>query len=90
MQERVQVVRNAAAAAVRQQREIVDGDRAYRSGTTALAGAVVLLDECVRRFRKYAGCTAVRALEAAARFLRSKVSSQRGMVTQRGAAILRK
>ena len=45
--------------------EIVSGDKAYRSGTTTLAGAVVALDECVRRFRKYTNCSTVRALEAA-------------------------
>lgn len=43
----------------------VEGDRAYRAGTKTLAGAVVALDECVRRFRRYARCTAARALESA-------------------------
>jgi N-acetylglucosamine-6-phosphate deacetylase len=45
--------------------EVVGGDRAYRAGTTTLAGAVVPLDECVRRFLKYADCGIVEALEAA-------------------------
>ena len=41
------------------------GDRVYRSGTETLAGAVLPLDECVRRFQRMCGCDAVRALEAA-------------------------
>ena len=45
--------------------DVVGGDRVYRAGTSTLAGAVVPLDECVRRFHQYAGCTIVAALEAA-------------------------
>lgn len=43
----------------------ISGDRAYVNGTTTLAGAVVPLDECVKRFHQFAGCGHVRALEAA-------------------------
>ena len=41
------------------------GDRVYRSGTETLAGAVLPLDECVRRFQRMCGCDAVRSIEAA-------------------------
>lgn len=41
------------------------GERAYREGSDTLAGAVVTLDECVRRYKKYADCSSVAALEAA-------------------------
>jgi N-acetylglucosamine-6-phosphate deacetylase len=41
------------------------GDKAYREGTQTLAGAVVPLDECMRRFRTFCGCGSVRAIEAA-------------------------
>ena len=44
---------------------VVEGGRAYKAGTTTLAGAVVTLDECVRRFRAMTGASVVAALEAA-------------------------
>ena len=43
----------------------VVGDRAYRQGTQTLAGAVVPLNECVRRFARFCDCGAVAAIEAA-------------------------
>ncbi len=45
--------------------EVTPDGRAVRPGTETLAGAVVPLDECMRRFRKFTGCTIVEALEAA-------------------------
>lgn len=45
--------------------DVVGDDTAYRHGTRTLAGAVVPLDECVRRFRRLCGTSIVRALEAA-------------------------
>jgi len=45
--------------------EVVSGDRACKAGTDTLAGAVVPLDECVRRFKRYTGCSVVEAIEAA-------------------------
>lgn len=45
--------------------EVAGGDRAYRAGTKTLAGAVVPLDECVRRFLRYTEGGVVEALEAA-------------------------
>ena len=44
---------------------VVEGGRAYKAGTTTLAGAVVTLDERVRRFRAMTGASVVAALEAA-------------------------
>ncbi|KAK9720616.1 N-acetyl-glucosamine-6-phosphate deacetylase [Basidiobolus ranarum] len=40
-------------------------DRAYITGTTTLAGSVVTIDDCVKNFRKFTGCTIVEAVEAA-------------------------
>ena len=45
--------------------DVKGGDKAYQAGTTTLAGAVVALDECMRRFRTFTGCTSAQALEAA-------------------------
>ena len=45
--------------------DVVGGDKVYRSGTKTLAGAAVALDECTRRFKRFCGCSMVRALEAA-------------------------
>ena len=45
--------------------DVKGGDKAYQAGTTTLAGAVVALGECMRRFRKFTGCTSAQALEAA-------------------------
>ena len=45
--------------------DVVDGGRAYLSGTSTLAGAVVPLDECVRRFRASTSCDVVQAIESA-------------------------
>ena len=43
----------------------IQGDRAYVGGTTTLAGAVVALDECMRRYKRFTQCSVVQALEAA-------------------------
>ena len=45
--------------------EVWSDGRVLRAGTETLAGAVVPLDECMRRFRRFSGCSAVEAIEAA-------------------------
>jgi len=45
--------------------EVTSDGRAVRPGTDTLAGTVLPLDECMRRFRKFTGCSLVEALEAA-------------------------
>ncbi|KAI9203152.1 uncharacterized protein BJ171DRAFT_425569 [Polychytrium aggregatum] len=40
-------------------------DAAYIEGSDALAGSVIMMDECVRNFKKFSRCTTVEALEAA-------------------------
>ncbi|ORY07821.1 Metallo-dependent hydrolase [Basidiobolus meristosporus CBS 931.73] len=40
-------------------------DRVYIQGTTILAGSVITMDECVKNFRKFTGCSIVEAIEAA-------------------------
>jgi len=45
--------------------DVTGNDTAYRHGTSTLAGAVVPLDECVRRFRTLCDSSVVHALEAA-------------------------
>ena len=44
---------------------VVKGDRACKAGSDTLAGAVVPIDECVRRYRRFCGVGTVAALEAA-------------------------
>ncbi|KAI0242454.1 N-acetyl-glucosamine-6-phosphate deacetylase [Massospora cicadina] len=43
----------------------VTSEGAYISGTKTLAGSAIRLDECVRNFKKYTGCSIVEAIEAA-------------------------
>jgi N-acetylglucosamine-6-phosphate deacetylase len=45
--------------------QVTSDGRAIRPGTDTLAGTVLPLDECMRRFRKFTGCSLVEALEAA-------------------------
>lgn len=40
----------------------IRGDRATLTGTETLAGSVVSMDKCVRRFQKFTGCTVGEAL----------------------------
>lgn len=40
----------------------IRGDRATLTGTDTLAGSVVSMDTCVRRFRQYTGCSIGEAL----------------------------
>lgn len=40
----------------------IKGDRATLTGTETLAGSVVSMDKCVRRFQKFTGCTVGEAL----------------------------
>mmetsp|Transcript_3925 Transcript_3925/g.5741 ORF Transcript_3925/g.5741 Transcript_3925/m.5741 type:complete len:559 (+) Transcript_3925:25-1701(+) len=40
----------------------IQGDRAVLAGTDTLAGSVVSMDTCVRRFRKFTGCSTGKAL----------------------------
>ena len=44
---------------------VTAGGRALKAGSSTLAGAVVPMDECVRRFCRFTECGVVRALEAA-------------------------
>lgn len=44
---------------------LVEGQKAQLVGTNTLAGAIVTMDNCVRRFIKEAGATVVEAIEAA-------------------------
>ncbi|ORY04896.1 putative N-acetylglucosamine-6-phosphate deacetylase [Basidiobolus meristosporus CBS 931.73] len=40
-------------------------DRVYIQGTTILAGSVITMDQCVKNFRSFTGCSIVEAIEAA-------------------------
>jgi N-acetylglucosamine-6-phosphate deacetylase len=40
-------------------------DAVYVAGTQTLAGSAISLAECIRRFRKFTGCSVIEAIEAA-------------------------
>jgi len=43
----------------------VNSEGVYIAGTKTLAGSAIRMDECVRNFRKFTGCSIVEAIEAA-------------------------